>query len=201
MNKPNWRLIFVFGLFFVLVGIDQASKMAILHTLGDSVRDGILVSDHARRVAGDWLWLFIAYNPGSAFSLAPWKLVPFLSPTIFYTILTTIAFVFLWIYGRRHRETLLRVGAVCIAAGALGNLIDRWHLGHVVDFVSVGVPGVLWRWPTFNAADVTINVGVGIILFGDWVLARFAPRSVPTTIISAPEPTPPAETRSEEHTA
>lgn len=193
MTASQRRLAFVLGLFPVLVGLDQASKFAAVRFLGDTMRDGILVSDHARNVAGDWLWLFIAYNPGSAFSLAPWKLVPFLSPTIFYSILTFAALYFLFMYGRRHPQTLLRSGAVFIAAGAMGNLLDRWRIDHVVDFISLGVPGVLWRWPTFNVADVCINIGVGILLLGEWILSlRHRPSGTPPSVVPGPG-TPPAE--------
>ena len=191
MTKPGWRLVLVLGLFPLLVGLDQATKIYAVHAMGDTMRDGILVSDHARRILGDWLWFFIAYTPGSAFSLAPWKLVPFLSPTVFYSILTAVALVFLWVYGKRHGESLLRIGAVCIAAGAMGNLIDRWFMGHVVDFISFGVPGILWRWPTFNVADIAISTGVGILLFGEWVLTLGSTKAasvvVPQQIIHAPD--------------
>lgn len=47
-----------------------------------------------------------------------------------------------------------------IAAGAIGNLIDRLLYGYVIDFIAV------WRWPVFNLADSWIFVGVlGILLF------------------------------------
>jgi len=168
--KSHLRLSYILGLFPVLIGLDQATKILAVKSMGDTLRDGLLVSDHARRAIGDWLWFFIAYNPGSAFSLAPQKLIPFLSPTVFFSLLTFVAIGFLVAYGRRHQESLLRIGAVCIAAGAVGNLLDRWRLDHVVDFISVGIPGVLWRWPTFNVADSSICVGVGVLLFGEWVL-------------------------------
>lgn len=196
MKSSPWRLALVLGLFPILVALDQATKVVAVHAMGDAMRDGILVSDHARSILGDWLWFFIAYNPGSAFSLAPWKLVPFLSPTVFYSILTLAALVALFVYGKRHQETILRVGAICIAAGAVGNLIDRWRIDHVVDFISVGVPGVLWRWPTFNVADVCINIGVGCMLFGEWVMAWNSRRlgktagSAPAQVV--PEPDAPA---------
>ena len=44
-----------------------------------------------------------------------------------------------------------------LVGGALGNLIDRWRLGHVVDFVAVGI------WPRFNLADVAVTLGVAIL--------------------------------------
>jgi len=171
-RKSPIPLLWLLGLFPVLVAIDQITKLIVVNQLGDQLRDGILVSNFARRAVGDWIWLFIAYNPGSAFSLAPQKLAPFLSPTLFFSILTVTAIGFLVAYGKRHTESLLRAGAICISAGALGNLIDRWRLGHVIDFFSVGIPGIAWRWPTFNFADVCICTGVGILLFGEWVVER-----------------------------
>ena len=41
-----------------------------------------------------------------------------------------------------------------LIGGALGNLVDRWRLGYVVDFVAVGV------WPKFNLADAVVTIGV-----------------------------------------
>ena len=42
--------------------------------------------------------------------------------------------------------------------GALGNLLDRFRHGYVVDFLDVG------PWPIFNIADSSIVIGVVIIL-------------------------------------
>jgi signal peptidase II len=49
-----------------------------------------------------------------------------------------------------------------IMGGAVGNLLDRLRLGHVVDFVDVywGVH----HWPAFNVADSAISVGVALLL-------------------------------------
>lgn len=192
MNRNASVPLWLWLLFPVLVALDQATKIVAVSRMGDLVRDGFLVSDHARRVLGDWIWLFIAYNPGSAFSLTPQKLAPFLSPNVFFTVLTLGALGFLYAYMRRHPETLLRAGALCIGAGALGNLIDRWRLGHVVDFLSVGVPGIPWRWPTFNVADVAICTGVGILLFGEWVVERTRTTWVDTPSGIGPRITPPS---------
>jgi signal peptidase II len=56
-----------------------------------------------------------------------------------------------------------------VFGGALGNLIDRIHLGYVTDFIYVR----LWHdfyWPAFNIADSCISVGaillVIFIIFG-----------------------------------
>jgi lipoprotein signal peptidase len=44
-----------------------------------------------------------------------------------------------------------------VLGGAVGNLIDRWRFGYVIDYVGVG------PWPTFNLGDVAIAVGAVLI--------------------------------------
>ncbi len=48
-----------------------------------------------------------------------------------------------------------------ILAGALGNLLDRLRLGHVIDFIAVG------KFPVFNVADTAITCGIAL-LFLKW---------------------------------
>ena len=70
--------------------------------------------------------------------------------------------VLAYIYQSQERPTrLLRVSIALMLGGALGNLIDRVHQGHVTDFVDVG------PWPVFNLADSAIVVG--LIMMG-WLL-------------------------------
>ena len=47
-----------------------------------------------------------------------------------------------------------------VMAGALGNLYDRLRFGFVIDFLDLRV------WPVFNVADISICVGVGLLLLG-----------------------------------
>ena len=48
----------------------------------------------------------------------------------------------------------------CIAAGAVGNLVDRLRFGHVIDFVFVHYEA--FRFPVFNVADSAVTVGAAI---------------------------------------
>lgn len=50
--------------------------------------------------------------------------------------------------------------------GAVGNLLDRLSIGWVTDFMSI------WRFPVFNVADLSITLGVIVLLLGVWSKER-----------------------------
>ena len=53
---------------------------------------------------------------------------------------------------------LVRIAFGAIVGGAIGNIVDRFHYGFVVDFIDLR-----W-WPVFNVADSCITIGVGLLL-------------------------------------
>lgn len=55
-----------------------------------------------------------------------------------------------------------RVALGLVFGGAAGNLLDRWRLGAVVDFVDLHWRG--YHWPAFNVADSAITVGAVIVI-------------------------------------
>lgn len=152
------------------IAADQLTKFLAVTRLGDlrSI-DGFFYTRKPFEVVGEWVQLNLAYNKGAAFSVAPQKLLPFLHPTFFFTLITFLAFGGLAVLYRRrpfpHVST--RLGVVLVLSGGIGNLLDRWRLGRVVDFISVGLPDMPWRWPTFNVADSLICVGVGLLVLAD----------------------------------
>jgi signal peptidase II len=52
----------------------------------------------------------------------------------------------------------MRLALALQLAGAMGNLIDRLTVGAVTDFVSI------WQFPVFNVADLSITMGVIVLL-------------------------------------
>lgn len=62
-----------------------------------------------------------------------------------------------------RKDWLIRLALSMELGGAVGNLIDRFNHGYVVDFVSVG------DFPVFNVADSCITVGVFVLLLGVWI--------------------------------
>lgn len=69
-----------------------------------------------------------------------------------------------WLLWRPPRGVWLTLAASLVLAGAVGNGLDRWRLGAVVDFLEL----VPVHFPIFNLADVAINVAVACFLLDAW---------------------------------
>jgi signal peptidase II len=69
--------------------------------------------------------------------------------------------VWLWRL-RTTRQTVLAFGLALVLGGAIGNVVDRIRLGHVVDFIQVLIAG--WPFPSFNVADSAITVGAALLI-------------------------------------
>lgn len=113
------------------------------------------------RVIGGAVYLVLVRNAGAAFSLAT-------GMTWVLTIVATAVVIAIVRMARRLRSAGWAWGLGLVLGGALGNLIDRIFRapgvlqGHVVDFVSVILPGG-YHYPVFNVADSCIVTG-GILL-------------------------------------
>jgi signal peptidase II len=62
----------------------------------------------------------------------------------------------------RGGHRLLAAGLALVLGGAVGNLIDRIRLGHVIDFIHFH-----WNeayFPAFNVADSAITTGAALLL-------------------------------------
>ena len=102
-------------------------------------------------------------NPGGAFSFmagqSPWV------RKILFTGVASLAVGLIFYFYRQipRRFRWLSFGLALILGGAVGNLIDRFRFGQVVDFLDVFIEGI-GHWPTFNLADSAISVGIAIFL-------------------------------------
>ena len=108
-----------------------------------------------------FLKLILVYNDGAAFSILSdaggWQRW-FLSLVSF----AVSGFIFFWILRLKPSERLLGFALAIILGGAIGNLIDRVLLGHVVDFILLYHSGFFF--PTFNVADAAISVGAILLI-------------------------------------
>ena len=141
-----WYITGLIGL-LVLIALDQWTKhLAVLH-LKDQP-DIILIPGVFQ--------LHYLENRGAAFGILQGQKAVFLICTA--VVLVLIAFYYNRLPGGR-RYTLMRVVAVLLAAGALGNLIDRMRYSYVVDFLYFK----LIDFPVFNVADCYVTVGAVLL--------------------------------------
>ncbi|MBS7392678.1 MULTISPECIES: signal peptidase II [Hallerella] len=160
LKSWKFHLAFIFASIFV----DQATKIWAVAYLeaSEDFPTGRIVP-----VIGDLLQFRLAYNFGAAFSSRPQDLLPFLSPTVFFLVISLVAVVVLFSFYRsvKQGDFLVRTGIAMILSGALGNLADRVRIGKVVDFIDCDFPDfIMQRWPTFNFADCCVTVGVALVL-------------------------------------
>jgi signal peptidase II len=116
--------------------------------------------------------LTLMFNPGAAFSFLAeaggWQRWLFAA----FALGISGALV-VWLLRLQSGERALALALALIIGGAIGNLIDRVLLGHVIDFVQVYLPfiplAMFNPWPAFNVADSAISVGVVILLIATLV--------------------------------
>ena len=142
-GKLPWLWISV--LVFVL---DQATKFYF---------EGTLRLYQQIVVIPDYFSWTLAYNTGAAFSFladeSGWQ------RWLFALIAVGVSAVLVvWMKRLKSDETWLAIALALVLGGALGNLLDRMLLGHVVDFILVHWQN-RWYFPAFNLADSGITVG------------------------------------------
>ena len=95
--------------------------------------------------------LHLVHNTGAAFSLLS-------GSTLWLGVLSLLVTVALcrWIWRKPHQPLWNGLAIAFLLGGTLGNGLDRWRLGYVVDFLAL----VPINFPVFNIADIAINLAV-----------------------------------------
>ncbi len=113
----------------------------------------------------DRMNFIFAKNRGGAWGLLQNETEALRRP--FFLIVSVAAIVFIVSLYRKLQpgQGALKWGLPLVLGGALGNLVDRIRYGYVVDFIDVymQMDGKPKHWPTFNVADISICVGVGLM--------------------------------------
>lgn len=118
--------------------------------------------------------LVLVHNTGAAFSFLAdaggWQRWFFIAVGIIATVIITRLL-------KRHAgEPRLAFALALVLGGALGNVLDRVVLGHVVDFLYFHYRDL--GWPAFNVADSAIFVGAALLI---WDSLRGKPAASDTT--------------------
>jgi signal peptidase II len=142
----------------VVVLLDQLTKVTIerLFNYGD-----------VHPVTG-FFNLVLTYNTGAAFSFlataSGWQ-----KP--FFTAVGIVASLFiLYLLARHGTQRLFSLALALILGGAVGNLIDRFAYGHVIDFLDFHWRD--WHWPAFNIADSAIVCGAALLILDELLRVR-----------------------------
>jgi signal peptidase II len=163
MSEPSgWRWLPATA---AVIGLDQLTKY--------------LVVQHVKLYSSVYvlpvLDISLRYNRGAAFSFlegaSGWQ-------RWFFTLLAIAVGITIIVWMRHLKgatQWLLSLALALILAGALGNMIDRLRLGHVIDFIVAH-----WHraeFPAFNVADSAITVGAALLLMDAFFESRRAARA------------------------
>jgi signal peptidase II len=75
-----------------------------------------------------------------------------------------------WLWRLKKEEQWVAVALSLIIGGAIGNVIDRFRFGEVIDFLHFHYQQ--HYFPAFNVADSAITLGVIVMLYDALLLAK-----------------------------
>ena len=140
--------------------VDQASKLWLLDVFDIAHRGAVRVTP--------FLDLVLAWNIGISFGLFQND-----SPAaqIALMAIKAVAVIALGVWLARSRTVVAAVALGMIIGGAIGNAIDRFVYGAVVDFAlfHVQIGEKTFNWYVFNLADVAIVAGVVALLYDSFM--------------------------------
>jgi signal peptidase II len=140
--------------------IDQASKLWLLNVFDIARRGAVKVTP--------FFDLVLAWNIGISFG---WLQNDGKLAQITLMAVKAVAVIALAIWMARSRTLLATVALGLIIGGAIGNGIDRFLHGAVVDFAHfhLEISGIRYSWYVFNLADVAIVAGVAALLYDSFL--------------------------------
>jgi signal peptidase II len=143
-----------------VLALDQASKLWLLFMFDIARRGAVRVTP--------FFDLVLAWNVGISFG---WFQNDSQLAQISLMIIKAVAVIVLAIWMARSRTPLATIALGLIIGGAIGNGIDRFAYGAVVDFAlfHLQIGGNTYNWYVFNLADVAIVAGVAGLLYDSFL--------------------------------
>ncbi|MBW1989560.1 MAG: signal peptidase II [Deltaproteobacteria bacterium] len=151
-KQTRIRLLRLATIALPVVALDQATKFIVARymTLHSSIP-----------VIPGFFNITYLYNTGGAFGLFA-ESAPWVRMALFLGLSLAAAGLVVYLYFQTPPEERLFSAALClILGGAVGNLIDRFRTGMVLDFLDLYASGR--HWPAFNVADMAVSGGVAIL--------------------------------------
>lgn len=130
----------------VIIGLDQLMKFWTVENFFIGQEQNLIPNVFS---------LTYLQNTGGAFSLLEGQ-------RIFFIIISIVAVIVVVYFLHKYlRESKwLTIGLSLFLAGAVGNFIDRFRLGYVVDMFQLDFV----NFPIFNIADMALTIGVALII-------------------------------------
>jgi signal peptidase II len=177
MSPLRRRWIMLIAIIIPVLALDQITKRIVVDTLT------LYETTRPIPALAPFFQLTRSENRGAAFGFLP-------VAGDFFLLLAIIIVIALIIYYPRLPEKahITRVAFGLVVGGALGNALDRFEYGVVIDFIHYTIPGVISN--VSNIADHAIVLGVLILLVESW-------RSEPASTVD----TPPAASQPGDDTA
>ena len=148
MPKHVWSGL---GLSVLVMALDQLSKWIIV---------AYVMNPPIKKELTSFFNLVLTHNRGVSFGMfstgtdtGKWVLIG--------VALIITGFLIRWLFQSNSLFNVIALGL--IIGGAMGNVIDRFLVGAVVDFLDFHAFG--HHWPAFNVADAAIFVGAISLVF------------------------------------
>jgi signal peptidase II len=109
-------------------------------------------------------------NTGGAFGIFGGETGGFGSLFFVVVSLVAIGSILFLFFRLKEDDKTLPLSLSLILSGAIGNLIDRFRHGEVVDFLDFYISS--YHWPAFNIADSAICIGIGLMAIALFVQDR-----------------------------
>jgi signal peptidase II len=136
--------------------LDQASKLWLLYVFDLGRRGAVRVTP--------FFDLLLAWNVGISFG---WFQNDSMVAQVILNLVKAAAVIALAVWMAWSRTMLATIALGLIIGGAIGNAIDRFAYGAVLDFAlfHIEIAGQTYNWYVFNLADVAIVAGVAALLY------------------------------------
>ncbi len=160
--KRLWWLVVV--IVFLIIA-DQLSKGAVesYYQLGEStpVIENFFHITYVQNTGAFW-------GIGQSWSEALRKFV-------FLFLSSVIALGVIYLFLKTIKGSIIQSwGLTLIIAGAIGNLMDRFLLGYVIDMFDFFIiyHETTYRWAVFNIADACICIGMGLLIYDEFFIKK-----------------------------
>ncbi len=142
-KEDKQRFLFVILITFLILIIDQVTKLLVLKNITSSVT-----------VIKNILYFSVIKNTGAAFGILKNETMLL----IWFSVI--VIGVILFYMDKIPKDKIVQIFTALILGGTISNLIDRLRLGYVIDFINFKI------WPAFNIADAAVTIGaIGLIIY------------------------------------